>query len=56
MSQWLIDSDSVVVLPTDFLALDVPTRLQIGNDPLHGTLGNLDLQGHVAKDNGWVSG
>ena len=49
MSERLISSDSVVVLAADLFTLNDSARLEIGDDPLHGPLGDSDLQCHLSK-------
>ncbi len=55
MPKWLLGSDHVVVLAAHLLALDDSARFQIGDDPLHGALGNSYLHRHLAKHQGWIS-
>ena len=49
MWERLIHPDPIVVLPADLFALDDSAALKIGNDPLHGPLGDSDLQRHLSK-------
>jgi len=49
MAKRLIRSNSVAVLAAELFAFDEPGRLQIGDDPLHGPLGNSDSQCHLSK-------
>ena len=55
MSERLIRSDSVVVLTADLFAVDDSAGLKIGNDPLHGPLGDSDVQCHFSKHQGRLS-
>ena len=55
MAERLINSNSVVVLAADFFAVDDIAGLQIGDDPLHGPLGNTDLQCHLSQHQGRTS-
>ena len=51
----LIDSDSVVVLAANLFALDNSAGFEIGNDPLHGSLGYSYVLRHLSQHNGWIS-
>ena len=48
VSQGLIDSDSVVVLAANLFAFDDAAGFEIGNDPLHGSLGDSYPHRHLA--------
>lgn len=41
--------DHVAILPSDPFALQIPRRLQLGNDPLDRTLRNAHRNGHFAE-------
>lgn len=56
MPQGLVGSNPVVVLASDLFTLQDATGFQVGNDPLHGTLGNPDLQGNFTQHDGRVPG
>ncbi len=49
VSKWLIGEDSVVVLAANLFAFDDPAGFEIGDDPLHGALGDSHLQRHFSK-------
>jgi hypothetical protein len=51
----LTDSDSVVVLAADLFAVDVSAGFKIGDDSLHGALGDSDFQCHLSKYQGRIS-
>lgn len=55
MSERFICSDSVVVLATDFFAIDESAGLEIGDDPLHGPFGDSDSQRHLSQHQGGIS-
>jgi len=39
-----------MVLPSDLLSLDESSSLQVSDDSLHGTFGNADHRGNLAKN------
>ncbi len=49
MPEGAIGSNPVMVLAADLFPFDESSSFQIGNDALHGSLGNSDLQCHFAK-------
>jgi hypothetical protein len=49
MSERLIDSDSIAILAADLFALNDLVGLEIGDDPLHGPLGDPDFQRHFSQ-------
>ena len=55
MPERLIKSDAVAVLAADLFAFDDSARFKIGDDPLHGPLGDPDVQCHLAKHERWIS-
>ena len=52
MSERLIIPDSVFILPADLFPLDEAAGLQVGNDPLHGPLGDSNPHGHLSQHQG----
>lgn len=55
MPQRLFVAYAVVVLTADLFALDGSDRFKIGDDPLHGALGDSHLQRHFAKNDERIS-
>ena len=55
MSKRLLISNSIVVLATNFFALDDSRRFKISDDPLHGALGYTHLPRHLSKHKKWIS-
>ncbi len=49
MPKGLIGSDSVVVLAANLFAFDDSAGFEIGNDPLHGSLGYSYVLRHLSQ-------
>ena len=51
----LVGPNTVVVLAANFFAFDKSTNFELGDDPLHGPLGDSDLHCHLSKHQGRIS-
>lgn len=47
--------DAIVVVPANLLTLNETVFLQIGNDPLNRTLGDANLDCHLAQHDCWIA-